>query len=72
MCIGLEIRAEDPVQTFRQTVGPWDIEMAKALRPDTIRAKYAHDNIRSAVHCTDLDDDDGRLECQYIFKILNF
>ena len=44
-----------PTQVFRQTAGPWDIEMAKELRPGTIRSKYGTDKIRNAVHCTDLN-----------------
>jgi len=32
MCIALELRAEAAVATFRQTAGPWDVEMAKELR----------------------------------------
>jgi hypothetical protein len=31
--VALEIRAEDAVNTFRVTCGPWDISMAKELRP---------------------------------------
>jgi hypothetical protein len=33
MCLGtsvaLEVRSQDPVRTFRETAGPWDVEMAK-------------------------------------------
>ena len=33
LCLGisvaLEVRAENAVRTFRETAGPWDIEMAK-------------------------------------------
>lgn len=27
LSVALEIRAEDAVETFRQTAGPWDVEM---------------------------------------------
>ena len=27
--IALEIRAQEAVQTFRETAGPWDVDMAK-------------------------------------------
>ena len=68
-CIALELRASDAVLTFRQTAGPWDVDMARQLRPNTIRAKFGATNINSGVHCTDLPDD-GSSECQYFFDIL--
>mmetsp|Transcript_3201 Transcript_3201/g.4519 ORF Transcript_3201/g.4519 Transcript_3201/m.4519 type:complete len:370 (+) Transcript_3201:85-1194(+) len=68
-CVALEVRAEDAVNTFRQTAGPWDVEMAKELRPNTIRAKYGLDRILNAVHCTDLPED-GISECQYFFDLM--
>lgn len=69
LAVALEVRAEDAVPTFRQTAGPWDVQMAKELRPGTIRAVYGIDSIRNAVHCTDLDSD-GVTECEYCFRIL--
>ena len=45
------------VKTFREMVGPSDPEIAKYLRPDTIRAKFGFDRVRNAVHCTDLPED---------------
>lgn len=69
MSVALEVRAEDAVTTFRQTAGPWDVDMAKELRPGTIRASYGVDIIRSAVHCTDLDSD-GISECEYCFRLV--
>ena len=58
------------LSTFRQSAGPWDIEMAKALRPKSLRAKYGLDTVRNAVHCTDLEND-GIIECEYLFKIMS-
>ena len=49
--------------------GPWDIDMAKELRPESIRAKFGFDKVRSAVHCTDLPAD-GVTECEYCFNLL--
>jgi len=68
--IALEVRAQEAVQTFRETAGPWDVDMAKELRPDTIRGKYGYDNIRSAIHCSDLPQD-GVIDCEYCFKLIN-
>ena len=33
------------------------------------RAKYGHDRVRNAVHCTDMPED-GVLEVKYFFEIL--
>ena len=70
MCIALELRAEEAVSTFRQTAGPWDVEMAKELRPDTLRGKYGVDRVRNAIHCTDLESD-SQAENEYCFKIMD-
>lgn len=69
MSIALEIRCENAVETFRVTAGPWDVDMAKELFPESIRGTFGLDKPRSAIHCTDLSQD-GQLECEYCFKIL--
>nr|CAH8873328.1 unnamed protein product [Trichobilharzia regenti] len=60
-CIALEIGFPDPNvnvhQTFREFTGPIDPEIAKFLRPDTLRAVFGVDKVRNAVHCTDLPGD---------------
>ena len=67
--IALEIRAENIIPTFRVTAGPWDEEMAKSLRTNSIRGIYGIDSIKNAIHCTDLESD-GVLECTYCFQVL--
>jgi nucleoside-diphosphate kinase len=73
LCSGLsvvmELRAENAVVNFRATAGPWDVQMAKELRGDTLRAKFGEDNVRCAVHCTDLPTD-GVTECEYCFTVM--
>lgn len=69
LSVALEIRAENCVKTFRVTAGPWDASMAKELYPGSIRGKYSLDNVRNAIHCTDLPKDSS-LECEYVFNIL--
>lgn len=69
MSIALEIRAQQAVETFRVTAGPWDVDMAKELRPTSIRGKFGVDRILNGVHCTDLPDD-AELECEYCFRLL--
>lgn len=68
-CIVLEIRQEDVVPSFRKLCGPHDPEIAKTLRPETIRARFGEDRVCNAVHCTDLPED-GVIECEYFFSIL--
>eukprot|EP01135_Chromosphaera_perkinsii_P007477 Nk52_evm1s875 gene=Nk52_evmTU1s875 len=79
--LALEIQASDElasaegedkpcvVQQFRGLVGPPDPELARHLRPKTLRARFGNDKIQNSVHCTDLPDD-GILEVEYFFRIL--
>ena len=67
--IALEIRQENVVNSLRELVGPHDPEIARQLRPNTIRAMFGLDRVKNAVHCTDLIDD-GVLEVQYFFELL--
>ena len=67
-CIAMEIRQENAVKSFRELCGPMDPEIAKNLRPNTIRARFGTDRIRNAIHCTDLPED-GVLESEYFFSI---
>lgn len=69
-CIALEIRGTDAPRTFREFCGPADPEIARHLRPKTLRALFGKNKIQNAVHCTDLPED-GILEVQYFFKILD-
>ena len=53
----------------RETAGPWDVDIAKELRPQSIRGMYGENNVRSAIHCTDLPTD-GVSDCEYCFRIM--
>ncbi|XP_067121949.1 nucleoside diphosphate kinase homolog 7 [Centruroides vittatus] len=72
-CIALEISSpeceESMVTKLRQFVGPSDPEIARHLRPTTLRARFGESSAKNAVHCTDLPQD-GLLEVEFIFKIL--
>lgn len=68
-CIVLEIRQENAVKAFRDLAGPMDPEIAKNLRPNTLRARFGLDKVKNAVHCTDLPED-GTLESEYFFSIM--
>eukprot|EP00440_Ansanella_granifera_P065168 gb/GFBE01070664.1/.p1 GENE.gb/GFBE01070664.1/~~gb/GFBE01070664.1/.p1 ORF type:complete len:341 (+),score=86.00 gb/GFBE01070664.1/:1-1023(+) len=68
--LAIEVRGgDDVVPRLRELCGPVDVEIAKHLRPNTIRACHGRDNVHNVVHCTDLPED-GILECQYFFSIL--
>lgn len=64
-----QVKGQDVVTAFRETAGPWDVDMAKELRPESIRAIYGENSARSGVHCTDLPED-GPLECRYFFELM--
>ncbi|KAL8594761.1 hypothetical protein ACOMHN_047479 [Nucella lapillus] len=90
-CLALEITGGNntaPVAVaFRELAGPADPEIARHLRPRTLRALFGSDKVKNAVHCTDLPDDgqlevknavhctdlpdDGQLEVEYFFRILD-
>ena len=44
-CIVLEVRQENVVQSFRNLCGPHDPEIAKCLRPNTIRGRFGLDRV---------------------------
>ncbi|XP_036199318.1 nucleoside diphosphate kinase 7 isoform X2 [Myotis myotis] len=60
-CVALEILQTNPAKTFRELCGPADPEIARHLRPGTLRAVFGKSKIQNAVHCTDLPED-GLLE----------
>ncbi|GAB1607360.1 nucleoside diphosphate kinase 7-like isoform X1 [Argonauta hians] len=68
--IAIALRAKDAPKAFREMAGPVDPEIARQLRPRSLRAIFGKDKIRNAVHCTDLPED-GVLEVEYFFKILD-
>jgi len=68
-CFALEVRSENAVQALRELIGPHDPELARVLRPTTLRAQFGVDKVMNAIHCTDLPED-GQLEVEYFFRIL--
>ncbi|XP_059731419.1 nucleoside diphosphate kinase homolog 7 isoform X1 [Bos taurus] len=60
-CVAMEIQQTNPTMTFREFCGPADPEIARHLRPGTLRAIFGKTKIQNAVHCTDLPED-GLLE----------
>ena len=72
-CIAMELKHKDEkfdVQAeFRRLCGPMDPDIARQVRPDTLRAKYGKTRVQNALHCSDLPED-GILEVEYFFKIL--
>ncbi|CAB3383763.1 Hypothetical predicted protein [Cloeon dipterum] len=60
---------KDVVLAFRTLVGPFDPELARKLRPHSLRAKFGKDKVLNAIHCTDLPED-GVLEVEYCFTVM--
>lgn len=70
-CLAMELRkAGKVVEDFRTVCGPLDVEMAKHLRPNSLRARFGKDNVQNAVHATDLEDD-AEMEVRYMFELLD-
>ena len=69
-CIALEVRGDEIVRRFRDFCGPFDVQVARVLRPGTLRAIHGKNTLWNAVHCTDCPED-GVLECQYFFTALS-
>jgi len=67
--IAMELVGEDVAAQFRKFVGPYNPEIARLLRPDTLRAKHGKSTVQNAVHCTDLPTD-GPLESKFIFHVM--
>ena len=57
------------VEDFRQLCGPLNPEIARTLRPASLRARFGKDLAQNAVHCTDLVED-GEMECNYVFQTI--
>eukprot|EP00238_Polyblepharides_amylifera_P013232 CAMPEP_0196580480 /NCGR_PEP_ID=MMETSP1081-20130531/28721_1 /TAXON_ID=36882 /ORGANISM="Pyramimonas amylifera, Strain CCMP720" /LENGTH=256 /DNA_ID=CAMNT_0041900349 /DNA_START=577 /DNA_END=1347 /DNA_ORIENTATION=- len=64
-----DLDGENPVDSVREMCGPPDPEIARVLRPESLRAKFGVDKVKNAVHCTDLEED-GPLEVTYFFDLL--
>ena len=74
-CIAMEILSDNTQQCqvqqlFREMVGPSDPELARHLRPKSLRSTYGKCKALNGIHCTDLPEDQN-LEVEYFFKILD-
>nr|CDS19152.1 non metastatic cells 7 protein expressed [Echinococcus granulosus] len=83
-CVALQVIQADPdrdmscnpgdplsvQQRFRELAGPMDPDIARYLRPNTIRAKFGVNSVKNAIHCTDLPEDVS-LEVDFFFRILS-
>jgi len=68
-CVAMEIRQQDAVNAFDELCGPHDPDVARYLRPKTLRALFGEDRVKNGVHGTELEED-GILEVDYFFNIL--
>lgn len=68
--VAVEVTGNDAVNKVREICGPRDIEVAKRVRPHSLRAKFGTSAGASGVHCTDLLED-GPLECEFIFSLIS-
>lgn len=72
-CVVLEISGKNAEMNvhgeFRRFAGPSDPDVARQIRPNSLRANFGCDKYKNAVHCTDLPEDTV-LELDYLFKIV--
>lgn len=68
-CVVIEVRGQNAQQEFQEFCGPFDVEIAQILRPQSLRAKYGKSNLFNAIHCTECPED-SPLEGQYFFRTL--
>lgn len=69
-CVAMELRAgAGAVQTVRDLCGPPDPEIARRIRPKSLRARFGSEKVTNAVHCTDLAED-ASLESEFFFTVL--
>lgn len=66
-CVAMEVRGEDVVRRLRDLAGPHDAVIAREIAPKSIRAQFGHNQIRNAVHVTDLETD-GAIESRFVFS----
>jgi nucleoside-diphosphate kinase len=55
--VAVEVTGNDAVNKVREICGPRDIEVAKRVRQNSLRAKFGTSAGASGVHCTDLVED---------------
>jgi nucleoside-diphosphate kinase len=67
--IAVEVTGPSAVSTLRTLAGPRDTELAKRIRPESLRARFGTSTSKPSIHVTDLEED-GSLECEYMFSLL--
>lgn len=65
-CVGLELVGENPVTAWRDLIGPTSLEKAQSEAPYSIRAQFAEDGTKNAVHGSDSDESAAR-ELEFVF-----
>ena len=49
--------------------GPWNVEFAKKLHPDSVRARFGVSDMLNAVYCTDLQElEEVKRDTDFLFK----
>jgi len=64
---GMELVAENAVESFRGLLGPTNSQEAKQMYPNTLRAHFGTDNMRNAIHASASSADYQR-ECSMFFS----
>ena len=65
----MNIGGPNVITEFREFVGPLNPDLARNVRPKSLRALFGKNTTKNCCHCTDLTDD-GDMECGYLFQTL--
>ena len=63
----IQVRHANVVEKLRELCGPIDPEIARAVSPNSLRARFGIDIVRNAVYCTDLEED-AISDCMKMFN----
>lgn len=76
LLLALEVTGDDAVSRLRRIAGPRDVDVARRIAPESLRAKHGAPSSsgqgargKLGVHVTDLVED-GPLECEYMFQLI--
>eukprot|EP00703_Trepomonas_sp_PC1_P000915 JAP95691.1 Nucleoside diphosphate kinase [Trepomonas sp. PC1] len=65
--VALQLEGDDCINKSRELCGPWDPEIAKLLRPESLRARYGLNAVENAVFVTDIEEE-AEIHSEYWFK----
>ncbi|KAH0574209.1 Nucleoside diphosphate kinase [Spironucleus salmonicida] len=69
ICIAIEFEGPNAVKEMREICGPFDPEIARVLKPDSVRAKFGVDIVDNAVFITDIEEE-AEIHSDFWFRVV--